>query len=80
MMQNFLQNIYIEYVLTHYSQGAQEIPFKLHSFKTPQRLMGHGTNSKIRRTVTDGPFLHANMSKCTSDNKKKSKLAAGWHI
>ena len=22
-----------------------------------QRLMGHGTNSKIRRTVADGPFL-----------------------
>ena len=33
--------------------------------------MGHGTNSKIRRTVTDEPFLHANMSKCTSDNEKK---------
>ena len=33
--------------------------------------MGHGTNSKICRTVTDGPFLSGNMSKCTSDNKMK---------
>ena len=33
--------------------------------------MGHLTNSKIRRTVTDGPFLRPNMSKCTSHNKKK---------
>ena len=41
--------------------------------------MGHGTNSKIRRTVTDGPFLRGNMSKCMSDNKKKIHTGDQWH-
>ena len=44
---NFLRNIYSEQVLTLYSQGAQEMPFKLHTFETPSRLMGKWTNSKI---------------------------------
>ena len=39
--------------------------------------MGDGTNSKILRAVTDGPFLRANMSKCTSDNK--NKIHTGTH-
>ena len=69
---NFLQNIYSEYVLTPYSQGAEEIPFKLHLFETLPRLMGQWTNSNIRRTVTDGPFRRANMSKCTFKPKKKN--------
>ena len=34
-------------------------------------LMGQWTNSKIHRTATDGPFLHANMSKCTFNPKKE---------
>ena len=67
---NFFRNIYSEWVLTPYSQGAQEIPFKLHSCEP--RLMGQWTNSNIRRTVTDGPFLRANMSKCTFNPKKKN--------
>ena len=37
---NFLQIIYSELVLTPYSQGTQEISFKLHSFETLWRLMG----------------------------------------
>ena len=32
--------------------------------------MRQWTNSNIRRTVTDMPFLHANMSKCTFNPKK----------
>ena len=40
------------------------------------RLMGHLTNSNICRTVTDGPFMRANMSKCTLDPKKKNPC---WH-
>ena len=69
---NFLQNIYNEQVLAPYSQGAQEIPFKLHSFEMLPILMGQWTNSNIRRTVTDGPFLRENMSKCTFNPKKKN--------
>ena len=42
-----------------YSQGAQEISFKLHSFETPQRLMGQWTNSNIHCTVTDGPICQS---------------------
>ena len=34
--------------------------------------MGQWTNSNIRRTVSDGPFCHANMSRCTYDPKKKN--------
>ena len=48
---NFLQNIYSEKVLPPYTQGVPEIPFKLHSFETPLRLMGQWTNSKICRTA-----------------------------
>ena len=33
--------------------------------------MGQWTNSKIRRIVTDGPFLRVNMSKCTFNSKKE---------
>ena len=32
--------------------------------------MGQWTNSNICQTVTDGPFCHANMSRCTFDPKK----------
>ena len=42
--------------LTPYSQGAQEMNFKLYLFETLQRLVGQWTNSNNRRTVTDGPF------------------------
>ena len=66
-----LRNIYSEWVLTLYSQGTQEIPFELHLFETPLRLMGQWTNSKICSTVTDRPFLRANMSKCTFNPKKE---------
>ena len=43
----------------------------------PPRLMGQWTNSNIRHTVTDGPFLRANMSKCTFDPKKKNPYWLG---
>ena len=44
---NFLRNIYSEWVLTPYSQGAQEISFKVHSFEKSWILMGKRTNSNI---------------------------------
>ena len=59
-------------IVTPYSQGTQEIPFKLHSFETMQRLMEQWTNSNIRHTVTDGQNLCANMSKCTLNPIKKN--------
>ena len=34
--------------------------------------MGQWTNSNIRHTVTDGPCLSVNMSKCTFNPKKKN--------
>ena len=34
--------------------------------------MEQWTNSNIHRTVTDMPFLHANMSKCMFDPKNKN--------
>ena len=74
---NFLRNIYSEKVLSPYSQGVQEIPFKLHSFQMPPRLMGQWTNSTIRLTVTDEPLRHANMSKFTFDPKKKNPYWVG---
>ena len=39
-------------------------------------LMGQWTNSNIRRTVTDRPFLHVNMSKRTFNPKKKNPYGA----
>ena len=63
--------------LTPYSKGTQEISFKLHSFETPWRLMGQWTNWSIRRTVNDGPFRHANMSRCRFEPKKKTPY---WHV
>ena len=45
---NFLQNNYSEWVLTSYSQGAQEISYKLHSFEKLWILIGKRTNSNIR--------------------------------
>ena len=43
--------------------------------------MEQWTNSNIRCTVTDGPFHHANMSRCTVDPKKKNpNWPAGIHI
>ena len=36
--------------------------------------MGQWTNSNIRSTVTDGPFHHANMSRCTVHLKKKKSI------
>ena len=41
--------------LIAYSQGTQEILFKLHSFEMPWRLMGQWANSNICRKETDGP-------------------------
>ena len=58
--------------LTPYSQGTQEISFKLHLFETLWRLMGQWTNSNIRLSLTDGPKGRANMSKCTFNQKKKN--------
>ena len=37
-------------------------------------VMGQWTNSNICRTVTDGPFLRANISKCSLILKRKSIL------
>ena len=70
---NFLGNIYSEYILTPYSQGAQEINFKLHSFETPQKLMGQWKNLNNRCcTVTDGPLAVQICRGCTVDHKKKN--------
>ena len=69
---------YLQWIgTTPYSQGAQEIPFKLHSFKMSPRLMGQWTKN-IRRTVTDKPFWRANMSKCTFDKKKNPYWFLCW--
>ena len=61
---------------TPYSHGTQEISFKLHSFEMSWRLMGQWTNSNICRTVTDGQFCHANMSRCTFDPIGQVRAAA----
>ena len=45
--------------------------------ETPLILMGQWKNLNIRHTVTDGPFLRANMSKCTFNPKKK--IHTGLH-
>ena len=55
-----------------YSQGTQEISFKLHSFEMPQRLMGQFTHSNNCGTVTDGPFAVQICRGCTVDPKKKN--------
>ena len=60
------------WVLTPYSQGAQEMSFKLHSFEMPQRLMGQRTNSNNHHTVTDGPFAVQICQGCMGDHKKKN--------
>ena len=58
------------YLLIH--KVHEKFHLNLNSFETPPRLMGQWTNSNICRTVTDGPFLHANMSNCTFIPKKKN--------
>ena len=72
MQSNFLQNIYREYVLTPYSQCAQEISFKLHSFEMPWRFLGKWTNSNNHSAVTDRSFAIQICQGCTVDPKKKN--------
>ena len=76
MQSNFLQNIYSEQVLTPYSQGAQEISFKLHLFETPWRLMGKRTNSNVHNTVTNWPFAVQIIDVCLILKKKNPYCTA----
>ena len=68
---NFLRNIYCEWVLTPYPQGAQEISFKLHLFEMPWKFMGKWTNSTNLCAVTDGPLSIKIRQGCTFHPKKK---------
>ena len=77
---NFLRNIYSEYVLTWYSQGAHEISFKLHLFETSWRFMGKWTHSNICRTVTDGPFTVQICQRCTFDPKIENPYWSAEHV
>ena len=51
---NLKKRFFLSFQLTPYSQGTQEISFKLHLFETAWRLMRQVTNSNVCRTVTDG--------------------------
>ena len=67
---NFLQNIHSEYVLTPYSQCAQEISFKLHSFETLE-IPGKVAEFKSLPSSDWWPFSAEICQGCTFDPKKE---------
>ena len=65
-------------MLSPYSQGAQEINFKLYLFETLQSLIGQWTNSNNHRTVTDGLSAVQICRGCMVDYEKKNPYWVIW--